>query len=543
MQTTKTKQTKTSNKGITLVALVITIIVLLILAAVGIGAIAGEDGLITKAQEAAELYEQASRNEANAINEIFNMVNGGNQGGSEEPTQPVIDATNANVKFTYTPSTPTKSSVTVEIATTTGYMIQYRNGETGNYSRYTGAFTVEENTAIYVKLANSSGVTGGYATGNVQNIDKIAQNAFTPTIGTITETTIEVNASTTDTGSPGCAAENTGIKEYKYYVNGELKHTGLEENVTITGLTEGTEYSIYVIAEDKAGNTTISSAVTAETTTPKPITSTEIANNPEEYYGAYVDYTPQNGAPVGWRIFYADSENIYLIADDYVPNTYAPNASNGLVPTKSGEYKINFTNILDSYNGTVDIKGNGTTEYPGEDERVKKWINHINSYTSTYENMKATAYLLDTKIWNKFEDANDKVEYVIGGPTLELFIASFNDTHEEKINFKVTDEEGYEIKMEMDSSYKADLSFMWLMGDINNLYFVDTECIKAYSYWIASPACYKSGQDGYYLFTCNGYYHLGTDDSVYYSGCAFRPIICLKSEIQLVEQNGKYIIQ
>ena len=539
MQDTKVKK---YNKGITLVALVITIIVLLILAGIGIGAIAGEDGLIAKARQAAEDYEQAAREEANAINEIFEMANGGTGDGDEEPEQPVIDA-EGNVQFKYTPSTPTRGNVTVEITTGTGYQIQYRKGTSGNFSRYTGAFTVEENTVINVKLANSSGVTGGVATGNVQNIDKVAPNTFTPTIGTITENSIVVNASTIDTGSAGCASSNIGIKEYRYYANGELKHTGTEESVTITGLTEGTEYSIYVIAEDKAGNSTTSSVITAETTTPKPITSTEIANNPEEYYGAYVDYTPQNGAPVGWRIFYADSENIYLIADDYVPNTYAPNASNGTVPTKSGEYKINFTNILNSYNGTVDIKGNGTTEYPGEDERVKKWINHINSYTSTYENMKATAYLLDTEIWNKFEDANDKVEYVIGGPRLELFVASFNDTHEEKINFKVTDEEGYEIKMEMDSSYKADLSFMSLMGDIDNLYFVDTECIKAYSYWISSPACYKSGQDGYYLFTCNGYYHLGTDDSVYYSGCAFRPIICLKSEIQLVEQNGKYIIQ
>ena len=266
MQETKERQIKINNKGITLVALVITVIVLLILASVGIGAIVGEDGLITKAQEAAELYEQVAREEANAINAIFEMVNGGTSGGeSEEPEQPVIDATNTNVQFIYTPSTPTKGSVTVEITTTTGYMIQYRKGETGNYSRYTGAFTVEENTAIYAKLANSSGVTGGYITGNVQNIDKIAPNEFTPTIGTITTNSIVVNARTEDTGSIGCAAVNTGIKEYRYYANGVLQHTGLEESVTITGLTAGTEYSIYVIAEDKAGNTTTSNAVTAET--------------------------------------------------------------------------------------------------------------------------------------------------------------------------------------------------------------------------------------------------------------------------------------
>ena len=73
MQETKERQIKTNNKGITLVALVITVIVLLILASVGIGAIVGEDGLITKAQEAAELYEQVAREEANAINAIFEI--------------------------------------------------------------------------------------------------------------------------------------------------------------------------------------------------------------------------------------------------------------------------------------------------------------------------------------------------------------------------------------------------------------------------------------------------------------------------------------
>ena len=136
------------NNGITLVALVITVIVLLILAGVGISSLTGEDGLITKAQEAAELYEQASREEANAINEIFEMANGGTSGGGdEEPEQPVIDA-EGNVQFKYTPSTPTRESVTVEVTTATGYQIQYRKGTSGNFSRYTGAFTVDENTGV-----------------------------------------------------------------------------------------------------------------------------------------------------------------------------------------------------------------------------------------------------------------------------------------------------------------------------------------------------------------------------------------------------------
>ena len=537
MQETKVKQRKTNNKGITLVALVITVIVLLILAGVGLGAIAGKDGLIAKAREAAELYEQASRKEANAINEIFNMVNGGNQGESEEPEQPSIDA-EGNVNFIYTPSTPTNGNVTVEISTKTGYQIQYREGTNENYQRYTGAFTVEENTAIYVKLANSSGVTGGVATGNVANIDKIAPNPFTPTIGEITENSIEVNANTIDTGSPGCAAVNTGIKEYKYYANGELKHTGLEENVTIGGLTAGTEYSIYVIAKDKAGNTTTSSVVTEETTTPKPITSTEIANNPEEYYGAYVDYTPQNGAPVGWRIFYADSENIYLIADDYVENKYAPNAKDGTAPNKEGDYIIYFNNIVDSeiYTGTIDIQQ--------EDVRVKKWISHINNYISTYANMKAVAYLLDTSIWNEFKDKNNMSEYVIGGPTLEMFIASYNDINQEKtIQYELTSNNGYSIKWITDKQYTDSVSEL---NDPKELYTI-FDPTKAAGYWLASPVDFGGEED----FLFEGYTGgmLGVN-CITYDGESWqiaeeglRPIICLKSEVQLIEQNGKYIIQ
>lgn len=43
-----------SKKGITLIALVITIIVLLILAGVSISMISGDDGIATKASQAAE---------------------------------------------------------------------------------------------------------------------------------------------------------------------------------------------------------------------------------------------------------------------------------------------------------------------------------------------------------------------------------------------------------------------------------------------------------------------------------------------------------
>ncbi len=53
----------------------------------------------------------------------------------------------------------------------------------------------------------------------------------------------------------------------------------------------------------------------------KEIKASDIASaeDKNEYYGKRVEYRPTNGATVAnWKIFYADENNIYLIADDYV---------------------------------------------------------------------------------------------------------------------------------------------------------------------------------------------------------------------------------
>ena len=61
----KKQQKKLINKakGITLIALVVTIVILLILAAVSINLVLGPNGLITRAQQAAKLTDEASAKE------------------------------------------------------------------------------------------------------------------------------------------------------------------------------------------------------------------------------------------------------------------------------------------------------------------------------------------------------------------------------------------------------------------------------------------------------------------------------------------------
>lgn len=66
------------NEGITLVALVVTIVVLIILATVSMNAVFGEHGIIKKAEEAKQLYENSAEREEqlleNMVDEYKDLV-------------------------------------------------------------------------------------------------------------------------------------------------------------------------------------------------------------------------------------------------------------------------------------------------------------------------------------------------------------------------------------------------------------------------------------------------------------------------------------
>ena len=87
-------------KGITLIALVVTIIVLLILAAVAINLTIGNNGIFTRAQNATQKWEEASKNEQSELDKVSNFLdeymngNGGSQDGgdTEETPSSVADA-------------------------------------------------------------------------------------------------------------------------------------------------------------------------------------------------------------------------------------------------------------------------------------------------------------------------------------------------------------------------------------------------------------------------------------------------------------------
>ena len=77
---------KKQVKGITLIALVVTIIVLLILASVAISLTIGQNGIFTRAQNATNKYEEASKNEQGEMQNVANFIDnlGRNDNGKIE---------------------------------------------------------------------------------------------------------------------------------------------------------------------------------------------------------------------------------------------------------------------------------------------------------------------------------------------------------------------------------------------------------------------------------------------------------------------------
>ena len=82
------KKIKKQVKGITLIALVVTIIVLLILAGIALNLTIGQNGIFSRAQDAANTWRNAETNEQLALQEGADLIdrylngNSGNQGGN-----------------------------------------------------------------------------------------------------------------------------------------------------------------------------------------------------------------------------------------------------------------------------------------------------------------------------------------------------------------------------------------------------------------------------------------------------------------------------
>ena len=267
-------------------------------------------------------------------------------------------------------------------------------------------------------------------------------------------------------------------------------------------------------------------------------TAKDIANSTDKskYYGAIVtNYECNNNAGVNaWKIFYADENNIYLIADDYIASTYVPKGKGGSSLNQGNtEYGLYFTNVLSDYNGSTDITD---TKIQALNSNYFNYLTE-NSITNSKDNMKAVAYMLDTNVWRAFK--GEKAQYAIGGPTIEMLMSSYSQKHGVDYRAQTSNSTGlgYEISKDGGATWAYTYSFM--MDSSDNLYVIsDRE--KAFAMWVSSP----SG-DG----NPKGMINLYLDGLMNMNPCntpqiGFRPLVCLNSNIQLEKNSdGTYAIK
>ena len=587
------KKTKIQeNKAITLIALVITIIVLIILAGVTINLTLGQNGLFTRAKTAREEYSTAEAKEK-LEQEILNIQIQAVQEGKdfnlkylkekidktkyeitlddeENPTTAVVKEIGSNyyltvdsklkvikveekepqpqyIKFSELAWASGKASV--ELSTKESGIIEYKVGKDGIYQAGTTISNLSNGDIVYVRVNNN----GTYTDEETLEIkDTIEPEEFTITASDITYEGVKLAGSTQDL--------QTGIKDYTYVTatkTNEIVKEIVNQTVTeytITGLSEETEYVVYMLAYDNAGNLRKSNEVT--------ITTTKIPT--KAILGEYIDYPidlNNNGKTDDWVIFYkadgnaegeetggAYAENVgdyYIIAADYLKNTDSRlKLSQMGTITKKGAYSIYWANAS-ALPATVQVTGTESRNVNGRintSTTINKLFmqNKFGALNSNY-NSRAVSALINTANWDGYVDTS-YADYAIGVPTLEMWVASWNVAYGDKLKLYTNkNSDGYFVGTGSNSttSYNQPITSVtdW---ENNTLYFphVNNAPSNCYGIWLVSPS---AGSTDYLMGAyCGGgvtYYYYN------YDTLCLRPVVHLKSGTTLQKVDGVWRIQ
>ena len=299
-------------------------------------------------------------------------------------------------------------------------------------------------------------------------------------------------------------------------------------------------------------------SMTFETTEEKTAFYQELYGHVVTNYGKAID-TSLNDE---WKIFYIGTmgdeteSHIYLIADSYVKYDSLPTKTVGEKPNtttyafkKSTDWKSYFATYQENSENINDgiLPGYSTGVMIGSSYATVNNIKNLNySYYNlgyageSQPNMRAVASMLDTNIWSSFMDSNGKAKYAIGGPTLEMLMKSYNDSHGTDYGAKAISETGYQITKTAtsDEGWKNTIDGL-NTSDTNKLYISESINTNAESYFIASPSARGITRIPFVQYA-------GTvgNTTYNYQFYGFRPLICLNSNVELEKQeNGTYIIK
>ena len=297
------------QEGITLVALVITVIVLIILAGVTLSTLVGDNGIITKAQEAKQNMANAAAEEDKLIQNLLNEIKGIEAGGGE------IEVPEGTIEFGEVTWSNGQAEVEI-LANTAGETLQYQvNGteegnweEIGSGEKVTGLHHGDE---VHARLWNGSIASVSKST----TIKDEKAPKVTVTVGEVTTNSIAITVEVIE--------EESGLVEtetYQYYLGEALAGKSTNNSYKYEGLEQEKEYNLVVKVQDKAGNEGEGS--TTATTEGVPTIETTLSE------GKYVWYTDANGTQQKCIVLYGpenekyNSYGIQIITADTVTDSY-----------------------------------------------------------------------------------------------------------------------------------------------------------------------------------------------------------------------------
>ena len=262
------------------------------------------------------------------------------------------------------------------------------------------------------------------------------------------------------------------------------------------------------------------------------------AESLKEHYGEEVtSFSSVEG--VKWQLFYDDADNYYLIASDYVPIDTLP--SELIKETQAeGETKYKAWFVTwdgSSYKGPIVEtgewrKGTASNTITGNPLTSKylRWVGSSVNTVADNPNMKAVAYMMDTNKWSDFAGSTSGA-IAMGGPTLEMFIKSYNAKHDTKIstyedenrNSTISstnaNSNGYKVKWENGTSWSNSIS--GLDTSEGNMW-VKTSTDRASAMWVDSPSSSNDNFVSYVFYGGSLCY-----DGISGTGYGFRPVVSI----------------
>ena len=220
---------------------------------------------------------------------------------------------------------------------------------------------------------------------------------------------------------------------------------------------------------------------------------------------------PTLGGAEGWKIFYADSDEMFIIPSNIIPRTNASakdSLNNGIpLSTKTVEEVMR--------SGTYGGKWNST------------WLNTSGVVTSENRH-KAVTYLCDSENWGAYvvkDGTTPKIakSYAVGAPTLELFVASWN----------IAASSSKTVSTPLGTTaygYNQTISSGITKEEVNAFY---NPTGSGY-YWLASASGNSSSSDGVRIVYCiDG---IVGSSNYYGSDLGFRPLVSIPiSNVEVVD--------